>query len=154
MDQPEVRAAGGLSVVFGAGGRLCALPVERVAEIMRPLPVEALAGVPAFVRGLCIIRGRPVAVVSAASLVGGGDVPATRVVMLRGHPLALAVDAVLGLRAIVEASLGECPPLLADAAPEVVAALAVSDRDALLLLGDMRLVSQRVWSAIESRLAA
>jgi hypothetical protein len=40
-----------------AGNLLCALPIEHVIEIMRPLPVEQIAGAPHYVRGLSIIRG-------------------------------------------------------------------------------------------------
>ena len=51
-------------------GRLLALPLENVVEVMRLLPVEPLPGMPSFIDGLCIIRGTPVPIVNAASLFG------------------------------------------------------------------------------------
>ena len=52
------------------GTHFCALPIEHVSETMRPLSVVPLAGTPAFVFGLSIIRGSPVPVIDAGQLVG------------------------------------------------------------------------------------
>ena len=49
----------GASLVCRVAARLCALPVRAVIEIMRPLALEPIAGAPAFVAGLAIIRGEP-----------------------------------------------------------------------------------------------
>src|SRR5665213_2546917 len=84
------------------GPRLCALPVENVVEILRLLPVEPLARSPAFVLGLCILRGSPVPVVDARLLFGEHGDPPERLVAIRvgSRLIALAVDSVIGLRSI------------------------------------------------------
>src|ERR1700704_3300860 len=46
-----------------AGMHLCAMPLAHVIATMRVLPIEAVSGAPSYVRGLCVIRGAPVAVV-------------------------------------------------------------------------------------------
>ena len=50
------------------GGHLCAVPLAQVSEVMRPLPVEQLAGAPAGVAGLALIRGQPTPVIDLSSL--------------------------------------------------------------------------------------
>ena len=63
---------GGQSLVFRADAHLAAIGLEHVTEVLRPLPVEPLAGVPPYVRGICVLRGRPVPVVDIGLLLGGG----------------------------------------------------------------------------------
>ena len=46
------------SLICRVGDLLCAVPLALVGETMRPLPVEPLAGVPSYVRGVAIIRDR------------------------------------------------------------------------------------------------
>src|ERR1039458_10836110 len=80
-----------------AGDRCCALNLLHVVEIMRPLPVDEVAHMPAFVRGLSIIRGAPTPVVSLAALLADSGGPPTRFVVVRAGEgqVALAVDAVV-----------------------------------------------------------
>jgi purine-binding chemotaxis protein CheW len=64
--------------------RLCALPLDSVAETMRPLPIEVLPGCPPFVRGVAVIRGRPTPVADLGVLLGAADPPQpVRFVMLK-----------------------------------------------------------------------
>jgi len=155
-------AGGSLSLVCRVGSRLCALPVEHVIETMRPLPVEPMAGAPRFVRGLSVIRGVPTPVVDAARLLGVTEeesdlaaAPAAggRFVTLRAgeRPVALAVDAVLTVRALAEPSLHELPPLLRDAATDVVSAVSVLDAELLLVLRAARLVPGDLPPPLEAR---
>lgn len=118
------------------GSRHCALPLGAVSEIMRPLPIEPLAGAPDFVLGLSIVRGSPVPVVDGASLLGApGEAPARFVLLKAGaRRVALAVGAVLGIRPLPEASLGPLPPLLREARAEAVTAVGLLDGDLLLVL--------------------
>src|SRR5665213_1690890 len=75
-------------------GRLLALPLESVVEIMRLLPVEPLPGMPRFIAGLCIIRGSPVPVVNADLLFDSPDTQASRLMtmMVGDRLIALAVQ--------------------------------------------------------------
>jgi purine-binding chemotaxis protein CheW len=96
--------------------RLCALPLENVAETMRPLPIEPLAGMPASVLGLSVIRGQPVPVIEAARLFDETGPEPQRFITIRigGRLVALAVDSVLGVRSIEAALNDELVPLHRD----------------------------------------
>jgi purine-binding chemotaxis protein CheW len=102
--------------------------------------------------GLSIIRGAPVPVVNATSLLGGKESLPTRFVTVKtgDRRIALAVDAVLGVKAIQAASLQELPPLLRDASAEVVAAIGTLDAELLLVLRSVRLVPEPVWATLEA----
>jgi purine-binding chemotaxis protein CheW len=130
--------------------RLCALPVDRVAETMRPLPVEPVAGAPRFVRGVAIVRGEPVAVVDAALLLCDAEAQPARFVVVRAgvKRVALAVDSVVGIRALPPGSLRDCPPLLGEIAGEVVSAIGASDDQLLVVLQSARLVPESVWATL------
>jgi chemotaxis signal transduction protein len=54
--------------VVMVGARACAFPLHHVAETMRPLPIESVAGTPSFVRGVSVIRGVPTPVVDLKAL--------------------------------------------------------------------------------------
>ncbi len=140
-----------VTLVCRARARLCALPLEAVVETMRPLPVNELPGAPPFVRGVSLIRGAPVPVVDVGRLLGdAGSAGATRFVVLRlgERRVALAVEAVLGLRELPSQQLAELPPLLRDAA-EVVPRVAALDSELLHVLAAARLVPDSVWQAPE-----
>jgi purine-binding chemotaxis protein CheW len=152
----EDRAVGRL-LTCRVGRKVCALPLEQVLETMRPLPVEALPGVPAFVRGLSLIRGWPTPVIDARTLLGSDDqVAARRYVTLRlaaSHErrvAALAVDAVLDIVQLAPGSLGDLPDLLKAAQGELVSALGTLDRELLLLLQHGRIVPDELWQRLEA----
>ncbi|HZL19784.1 MAG TPA: chemotaxis protein CheW [Polyangia bacterium] len=129
----------------------CALPVAHVEETMRPLPVGPLAAAPAFVTGLSIIRGRPTPVVDTGALLGARDeAHPRRLVVLRlgERRVALAVEEVLGVRALSGATLHRLPPLLSEAGRDAVSAIGALDDALLLALDAGRLVPQAVWDAV------
>lgn len=130
------------------------MPLGSVIETMRPLAIEPIAGAPAFVMGLSIIRGAPVPVIDLGGLLGGasaGGSPAApgRLVTLRvdGRCVALAVEAVLGVRAL-PASLEEPPPLLREAADDAIESIGVLDAELLLVLRAAQLVPESVWTSV------
>jgi purine-binding chemotaxis protein CheW len=137
-------------LVCRAGGALCALPLEPVDEIMRLLPIEAVAA-PDCVLGLSIIRGAPVPVVDLALLLGEatGAAPSRLVTLaLDGRAVALTVDAVLGVRAIDAGRLDALPPLLQDRTGAAIAAIGTLDEELLFLLQTARLVPDEVFEPI------
>jgi purine-binding chemotaxis protein CheW len=101
------------ALVFRAGELLCALPLEQVIETMRPLTVHGLAGAPAHVKGITIMRGVPTPVVDVAALVGGAAAPASRYVAVRTArgPVAFATGEVLGIGEAPTARPGEGSPV-------------------------------------------
>lgn len=147
---------GRLSLICRVDTRLCAFPLEHVVETMRPLPAEPLAGAPRFVRGVSLIRGDPVPVVDAASLLGAEESCPTRFVTVKADDrrVAMAVDAVLGVQAIPDGSLHDLPPLLDDAIAEVISAIGTLDAGLLVVLRSARLVPESVWGLLEEETPA
>ena len=146
--------ASSLVLLVRAGTLTCAFPASEVIEIMRPLPVEPLENVPEFVCGVSIIRGAPVPVVDLRDLLSTpGDLPAARFVTVRAgdRPVALAVDAVFGLRELSPFSLGEMPPLLRQGRSEMIDAIGVRDEDLLLVLRACGVVPNEVLDALSNR---
>jgi purine-binding chemotaxis protein CheW len=121
-----------------------AIPLADVVETMRPLPIEPVAAAPGCVLGLAIIRGRPLAVVDVARLVGGGSGRPGRFVTVRAgaREVALAVDEVIGVRTLTADALADLPPLLRDADGAAVDAIGALDAELLFVLGGARLVSE------------
>jgi purine-binding chemotaxis protein CheW len=113
---------------------------------MRPLPIRSIAGAPAFVLGLSLIRGVSVPIVDLGALLGETSVrtPFTRFVRLElgTRSVALAVQAVTGVIEVAPASLAAMPPLLSRAANTLVDTLALHDSELLLVLETARLVAE------------
>jgi purine-binding chemotaxis protein CheW len=134
----------------------CALPVANVEETMRPLPIGPLAAAPAFVTGLSIIRGRPTPVVDTGALLGARDEARPRrlvVLRLGERRVALAVEEVLGVRALPRVTLHRLPPLLSEASRDAIAAVGALDDALLLALDTGRLVPEAVWDAVTASAA-
>jgi purine-binding chemotaxis protein CheW len=140
-------------LILRIGRHLCAVPLARVVEIMRELPVEPLAGAPAYVAGLCIVRGDPVPVVDAARLISGEAGPARRLVTVRAgeRTVALAVDDALGIFSVEGSELKELPPLMHEAAAETIAGIGRLDEELLLVLRTARIVPQDVLDRVPDR---
>jgi purine-binding chemotaxis protein CheW len=153
MGQPGQTAsadqeAGALSLVFRAGSLLCALRLDDVIETMRPLVVRPLAGTPAYVRGVTIVRGVPMPVIDVARLVGSEQAEVSRFLAVRTErgAIALATGPVLGIRANEPESLGPHSALFVRSSP-LVAGVSTIDAEPLLLLQSMRVVPDEVWAA-------
>ena len=131
-----------LWLVCRVQARLCALPLDRVVETMRLLPIEPIAGSPGFARGLSVIRGSPLPVIDTAQLLGHPTEVAERFVVVHvdGRHVALAVGGVLGIRTVPRGSLHALPPLLCGTDAQAVAAVGLLDAELLLVLRSARLL--------------
>jgi purine-binding chemotaxis protein CheW len=132
-----------------AGASRCGLPLSSVSETMRPLPVAPLAGAPAFVRGVSIVRGEPVPVVDLAALLGGAPEAAVErfvSVQAGGRRAVLAVAAVLGV-ARLDPAEARTLPLVRDACGGALESLRSLDGDLLVVLGAARLVPEEAAAA-------
>jgi purine-binding chemotaxis protein CheW len=158
-----VRGSRSWALVVRAGSRWAALPLSTVGETMRPLPVEALPGTPAFVSGVSMVRGEPVPVVDLEALIGGargGDAghdgghpqTPTRFVTARSEAgtFMLAVSEVLGVREIPADALRELPLLLGAEAASLAVGVAAHDGRLVTLLLTARLVPADVWQALRA----
>lgn len=149
MPPPSEGSAGDSSLVFRAGPLLCALRLDEVIETMRPLATHPLAGTPAFVTGICIMRGVPTLVIDVARLLGGGGAEVSRFVAVRTErgPVAFATGEIQGVRPVTTGSAGRHEALLGDAPARLIAAVGTIDAAPVLLLQSMRLVPDEVWAA-------
>jgi purine-binding chemotaxis protein CheW len=145
-------AGHGQVLLVAIGSRSCSIPLGHVLETMRPLPIEPVAGVPAFVLGLSVIRGTPIPVVDLAAALGapGSSAPSRFVVLKIGdRRVALAVGAVLGVRAIDATVWERVPPLLGEVSADVLEAIGALDAELLLALRTARLVTDEVWRTLD-----
>ena len=138
------------SLVVRAANRTCALNLEHVIEILRPLAVEGVAGAPQIVLGLSVIRGAPVPVVALAALFNAAGGAFTRFVIVRtgDKRIALAVDAVLGIREFAESDYQALPSLLRDVAARAVETIGVLDSELFFVLNTATLVPAELWELL------
>jgi purine-binding chemotaxis protein CheW len=123
-----------------------------VGETLRPLPVTPLPGVDPCVLGAATLRGQAVPVVALSSLLGAPLGKPGRFVSLRlGERMAaLAVDEVIGVRAMPAALLDGTPPLLNGGDHAQLAAIGTRDAELLLVLRAARTVPESVWQALNA----
>lgn len=137
------------------GRRICVLPIGDVIEIMRPQPLASLAGAPAFVRGLAVVRGVPTPVLDLATLLEGEPSAASgRLVTVRAgaRRVALAVTEAIGVRRNLP-TVEALPPLARDAAL-ALAAVGTIDHELMLVLAAARLVPEAQWTSLDIRVEA
>jgi purine-binding chemotaxis protein CheW len=142
-----------------ARGSLVAVRLEEVIETMRPLavtPVGPRAGahdrLPGFVLGLSLVRGAAIPVVDLGAMLGVPEAAAPRrfvTVRVGARAVALAVEEVVGIRALPVAALEELPPLLREVGA-AVAAVGAADAELLVVLRLLRAVPTEIWAALEA----
>jgi purine-binding chemotaxis protein CheW len=128
------------------------MPLPHVVEIMRPLPLQAIAGTPPFVTGAAVIRGVPTPVIDCGALLGEHTPPApTRWATIRckGRVAALAFEQVLGIHPL--AAVDDLPPLLRGS--DAVTAIASVDAELVLVLASARLVPDSLWQSLDNQAA-
>lgn len=135
-----------------AGGWVCALPITDVVETMRGLPLRPVAGAPRFIRGLSIIRGALLPVVSLAALLGAEEASPRvgRLITVRTgeRQIALHVDEVIGAKHIDTSALALTPPLLSEALPGPTERLGALDGQTLAMLSAARILSDELFRAL------
>jgi purine-binding chemotaxis protein CheW len=149
MVSPAGVQSGAAVLVVRAAQQLLAVPLQHVSEVMRPLAVQPVSGVPAYVRGVAILRGMACPVVDLGLLLSGtAPAPAGRFVALAlgGHAVCLAVEEVERVAAIEGA--GVLPPLLGHLKPDVRAALSTLDGELLTVLEAFGCVEDEVWASL------
>jgi purine-binding chemotaxis protein CheW len=132
--------------------RVCALPIEHVGEIMRPLPIERLPGLPPYILGVALIRGQATPVLDLAGLLDQAESRLGRFITIKvaGRPLALAVTQVHGVVTVARQTLAALPSLMRDVGSEVVDAIGVRDAVLLLVLDGARLLSDDALMQLEA----
>lgn len=145
--------AGVDALVVAAGTHTCAISLRYVTETMRPLPCDAVAGAPRFVRGLSVIRGMPVPVVDLPVLLDAGERGRTDgrfvTVDLEDRTVALRVDRVLGIWALDPARFDRLPPLLSKGDADAIEAIGVCDERLLVVLRAARILPDDLWPTLQ-----
>jgi purine-binding chemotaxis protein CheW len=123
-------------LVCRAAGRLCAVPLAELREVMRMQPVRTVTPAPDWVLGVSALRGEAVPVIDTGRLLGDRASRAERLLALRvsDRTVALAVDSIEGIRTIPPEIASVLPPLLAEAAEGAIAAVGQLDAELLFLL--------------------
>ena len=145
-------------LVVMVGTRACAVPLHHVAETMRPLPIQPVAGTPDFVRGVSVIRGTPTPVVDLKALLENSENSPNygRFVSLKleERRVVIGVDSVVGLKHLDSAQLGELPPLLRDVNTGLIESFGTRDAELLLVLRTAHIIPDEVWASLEETEAA
>lgn len=123
---------------------------------MRLLPIEPVAGAPRSVLGFCPIRGAAVPVVDLQSLLTEPKSPLQRMVTLKvgSGTVAIAGESVLGVRSIGADEPSRLPPLLREAAGDIVSAIRMLDSEFLLFLRSARMAPLSLLAEAASAEAA
>jgi chemotaxis signal transduction protein len=102
------------AVVIALGARRAAVPVDRVVEVMRPLPLAATDVSGTWCRGSAVVRGRRTRVVPLADVVAGASTRVSRWLRVTpdGEPAVLECTQVLGVQSWRGADLVALPGLL------------------------------------------
>ena len=138
------------SLVIRAASHTCALNLDHVVEIMRPLPIKQVSGAPEMVCGLSVIRGVPVPVIALAALFHAGGGASSRFVVVRtgGKRVALAVDEVLGIREFATSDFQAMPPLLKDATSGAVEKIAALDSESFFVLNTATIIPDELVESL------
>jgi purine-binding chemotaxis protein CheW len=134
---------------------MAAIPIEHVIETMRPLPLSPFEGLADPFEGIAVIRGKPAPVLSARRLLGLPlSLAATRFVVLRAgsRTVALAVDSVVGIRALDVAATETWPELAVRISAEKASSIGLLDRRLLMCLQASRLIDEATWQKLASTL--
>ncbi len=128
--------------------QVCALPLARACEVMRPLPMLALESMPSFVAGWSVVRGQPTPVIDLSLLLGlRPERPAGRFVLVRSGvpmPLALAVTDVLGIRYLGKEHWRAEPAFVQAMAPQMLSEVRVANDMLFMVLNSARLLSDEL----------
>jgi purine-binding chemotaxis protein CheW len=123
---------------------------------MRPLPIEPVAGMPGFVRGVSVIRGAAVPVIDLAALLESGQPSAATcgrfvTVKVGDRRVAIAVDTVVGARDLDPEQLGDLPPILRATSAGVIEMIETRDAQLLMVLRASRVIPDELRAALESK---
>jgi len=135
-------------------GRTCALPIEHVGEIMRPLHIDRIPGAPHYILGLAVIRGVATPVLNMASLFEQIEARVERYerfisIKVAGRPLALAVGQVQGVSVFARQDLSAMPSLMQSIGSDLIESIGVRDAALFLVLDGARLLPEGALAAWE-----
>ena len=138
------------ALVLRVGDANCAIPLDRVNEVMRPQPLLPLPDRLPFTLGATVVRGEVVPVVDLAGFLGLAPAAPRRYISVRGASGTAVVAAadVVGVRWFARDAFEALPPLLQPCVQDTaLRALAVRDQQLYLLLDAGRLLPSEQTAA-------
>ena len=150
VDGAELSSA----LIVAVGEYACAIPIDHVAETMRPLSIEPIAGTPRFILGVSLIRGAPTPIVDLSMLLEdrarATSYERLVTLKLREQRIAIGVDVVVGLQRLDSTQFDALPPILRDARTDYIAAIGSLDAQLLVVLRASRIIPEEVWASIRA----
>jgi len=118
MTQTRARDTGtdSLHLSVRIGGILHAIPIEFIEEILPVLPVEPIAQLPSFVRGIVFVRGHLIPILDGADRLGlpacsSAHEPHLVCLNLQGRLIGLEIDEAIELIELPRSGLVSMPEL-------------------------------------------
>jgi purine-binding chemotaxis protein CheW len=148
---PDSVAASSIGLgCFEVGGRIYALDVTQLREVLRWQPVTPLPGAPRLIEGVIDVRGAIVPVLDLGRVLGGEPVRAgsrarIAIAELDGLVLGLGVDAAAGVIAVQAEALGDPPALATQAGYALARALVRRPQAEPILVLALEQVLERVY---------
>jgi purine-binding chemotaxis protein CheW len=140
------------ALLLRVGDHICALSLSSVIEVMRPLPLEEISGLPGIVGGVSLIRGKPTPVVRLGAFFDAPQPTDGRFVAIRAgeRVVALEVDSIAGIGPLPGAA-ETLPPLLSNASAGALETIAVLDRELMLVLDSGKIVPEQLWNVLNGQ---
>lgn len=130
-------------LLMRARERLCAMPLEKVLEVTRPLPLETFPRMPGFVLGLCRMRGEDLPVIDLGVLLGLGAAPQpTRFVVTSAgeRRVILAVESTASIESLDPGRLRAMPTIAQEADEALIGWISRRDDELVMILDAARLL--------------
>jgi purine-binding chemotaxis protein CheW len=153
MPSPSLQLRGEARVLLGCfeiAGRVVAIDVAHLREVVRYVAPTSLPGAPALIEGVIDLRGVLVPVVDLGRALGGERLrPARRtriaVAEVDGLVVGLVVDAAVEILAVDGTALGDPPPLAVQAGCEVTRAVVRRSRRAPIAVLALEVVLEGLY---------
>ena len=132
-------------LTFRLGGEEYAIDILQVREIRARERITAIAGSPAFVRGVINLRGTIVPIVDLRLKLGMADPSdnaVTIIIMLSGRVLGLVVDAVTDVVPLAAGDIRPAPAMASTLRRQFIRGIAPAEERMLVVVDLERLVSE------------
>ena len=138
-------AESGEFLTFRLGAEEYAIDILQVREIRAREPITAIAGSPAYVRGVIHLRGTIVPILDLRTKLGfrdASDDAVTIIVMLSGRVLGAMVDAVNDVARIAAGDIRPAPAIASALPPEFIRGVAPVDGRMIVVVDLARLMTE------------
>ena len=143
-------------LTFRLGAEEYAIDILQVREIRAREPVTAIAGSPAFVRGVIHLRGAIVPIIDLRTKLGLPDVAenaVTIIIMLSGRVLGVMVDAVSDVAQLAAGDIRPAPAVASALPARFIRGIAPVEGRMLVVVDLARILSEEVLQQVAAEAA-